>query len=1026
MKAGLDEANRDHLQGILTFFFKRPRVLACLAPLIDPRPNAPIDTRRLEAELAEAGFDPSTLPEFRPDEFFRCFRTAFYLAVKEKGPLQPILQLDLLEKVLQETDAIAKGQAQSTAAYEQVLELLRVNLDIPHWSTVSAVWAQEEETVLARLRAHSLAGRPSLAAVPLAALWKGFLGAAPWHDVVRNCIDEVLASDRPGPLTLQMCDRLAKVDMNLSYLPMIEKIRGAFPTRVETEIADAIRELEGSPDQPASPLLRSRRSLQARVRALRSVIDDQQFHRCLLLCGGIGAGKTHFTAFLETEDLSSAGPGWRCLLLPLDRPSSPLSLEDEILSEVNRRTSRQWSSLAEFDRFLVEAPWHFVYGTCRLIVVLDDLQRWIVTRGPDFLAELTGLIADRTALHSLMWILAIQDTTYDRLSALKDKAFWRRFSATPDTVAERRRRAEIVAFGTGDLPTIGSWAYLDDINVRETLGLRLIREHAPKTATEELRLLLEQAGSEQIRSLMNPQIAWILLDSNDERLFSRLINLHFVEFVQKFWDQRWARLERTGLLPKGFSEVQFRQTLSLLVGALVELAQARPDRIELEAAMYERALRLVNRDLRDQSTAGLEALLNAGLLAFEPYTGGPLGAGERLSLRSSFFWCYKLAEQLEAHGSLGLDLETWLGRLGDAELAEGTLEFLLLLSDSRANRDPVFEDLWLRVMTSPGLPQCAGWLAAAKGSDGSQRRAAGFARKPGVRRGSSRNVFSFLYFLSEARTVSLPFPERFRLLQPLFGDIAGAGLQHYLLFLLRRFFSEMGKKDWIDACLDLQGCEALDITEEIGDVAGGAAFRLCSKDAETALRFLLGYLRDVGPRSQREISPSPWRRRFFREWLLASVLKRAADDFAKRRATAVDLFRKLVELDWYHPKRLKISRHVGQAMDREANIVIGKFYRDRSNVEGRELFHGLIAELVRGGDTKSRKLAFFLSRHTQPAFGGQPVAIASPFLESLKTIYLDPQLQYFVQQPSFQRDFQATFAQDFPRLERLRIKKLES
>jgi hypothetical protein len=166
-------------------------------------------------------------------------------------------------------------------------------------------------------------------------------------------------------------------------------------------------------------------------------------------------------------------------------------------------------------------------------------------------------------------------------------------------------------------------------------------------------------------------------------------------------------------------------------------------------------------------------------------------------------------------------------------------------------------------------------------------------------------------------------------------------------------------------------------------------------DVATVVDVIIEYLRRTVDEARSEVAGrepgKPWRRWFFREWLLCEAMGYVF------RIRGVGGFSLLRGRDWYRLGRLGLRGPIRLEMEREANIALGCWYRGGA-IGGEETdkkhegFMGLIRSLVRGGDARDREIAFHIIRHTEATEGEVAVAVGPQFKALLKAIRDDSRL----------------------------------
>src|SRR5262249_55936563 len=148
------------------------------------------------------------------------------------------------------------------------------------------------------------------------------------------------------------------------------------------------------------------------------------------------------------------------LVMPMTDPDHGVNLEAAILDRIRHATGLPWGSLQHFNEFL---KWAHGQGgiPLRLFIAIDDLGHWFRV-DPSFKNNLMKLVARSTQYHSFYWVFTLHDTDLD--SVLDE--FFRTYAARSTSDFPER----------GSEPSaVGEWIVLDDLNLENEIGIRLIR-----------------------------------------------------------------------------------------------------------------------------------------------------------------------------------------------------------------------------------------------------------------------------------------------------------------------------------------------------------------------------------------------------------------------------------------------------------------------------------------------------------------------------------------------------------------------
>ena len=328
------------------------------------------------------------------------------------------------------------------------------------------------------------------------------------------------------------------------------------------------------------------------------------FRRCFLITGSSGAGKTHFiTQLLSTNDSDSADIEY--LVLPLITPTRDGTIEDLLLLHIREASGENdWIALEEFCALLAQRRSGDAPGSnerpLKLVVAIDDLDKWMFLRGDDFSRELADFIASKTSVHNLFWVLNYHNANYDKISGDR---FWPQYAAVrglPRTgISETEYRPA----------NLGGWYLLDAFNESSKVGLEIIRvvqaNHREAEADEvdplQMRLQMLRivdADSSTLRNLSNPFIAWIVADliENDVIDWSTL-DLNYVEFVSAFWIKRKQNLSPVLANQRINSANVSVDELDRFVWIVAKALTQFPDLFPARSALIKEAVKLAEKFL---------------------------------------------------------------------------------------------------------------------------------------------------------------------------------------------------------------------------------------------------------------------------------------------------------------------------------------------------------------------------------------------------------------------------------------------
>jgi hypothetical protein len=875
-------------------------------------------------------------------------------------------------------------------------------------------WRASEAVERANLLAE-LQNPTVLVASPLEDSWKTFLARPGWHEEIaqglralREAVSQLAEHGVESQPLSELARRAGEVDTNLEYAELAEKVSGLSTPEVEEALRKLIDEFNRlkarEPDERQqqkkhyAELIRMTFAVRNALRSLLDKASEKKYSRLLPVLGGLGAGRTHFVASLTGgEHLLPSGVSADYLLLPVERPSQGEELETLILKGVRDRTGMQWRSLQEFDDFLKgppeamgEAPGRKI----KLVVVADDFQKWVARgRGADDHKDaLIAFASRRTKLHSLHWLILLQDTSYAEVAGRDQAWFWQQFSFVPLQADAASR--------------VGTWIVLDQLNYKDTTGLRLIRQGL-QTRPGDYDAITKRASENDhtLREICCPLVGRIVVELLREMRSPAVIDLNFIEFVTEFWKQRRDALDSAPLGSDRERAAGLLELATRLLAASLLKRGTQPYVADVLGDMTEAGSKFGLRDEKVADTA-LQILKDGNLLKFE-FVPEPLFglSAARLGLQFETFWEWSMAQVLSASArgvATGADAEAALkelsGRLqavSPPDVREGVLIFLLLLLDQRAKEasadEPLLRLLTLNALASKELPPAAVWFAGPKSGPALQQALAESALKHGYDGTGGHGLFAFMYFLADCRREVLDVPSRLKLLQPHFAAIHEHSLTDYYVFIVERLFRGAGDEEMFEAMTYFAGCEVLGVTQTLAE----SALSNCAPDGAGKLSFVLRYLRKnlaaIRADFKRRQKPPKQRRYFFWEWFVCVFCRLAVDRLG------LDAYRKLKDSDWYAPQPPGLEYPVPLRMRKEANLALGYWYRHDAYRSGRERYLELVNRLAESPDPVERETAFFFIRHTERYEEDEAVVVGEVFRPALRKLFLDPHMNDIVE-----------------------------
>jgi hypothetical protein len=867
-----------------------------------------------------------------------------------------------------------------------------------------ARFRQSQTRSLGRMIRETLSGRWSPGVDhPLYRDAERFLMEPEWHERIAKMVHDALEGAGDAAFAF-VADPLRSIAWNAAYPDIADQLQAALMpensarlNRLKAQLAAESEDLQRSLAEKVQQGMARRAEQQQQLSevnaklkvcdVLRELLHDLQaevrqpeYRKCFLVAGSPGAGKSYLIASLLNA--RTAEDGRQAFLLPLEWDGQESSLEPSILRGFEKVSGQAWRSLRELLQFQENA-----YPGARLVVVLEDLEQ-LLLRNQGLADYLAGFLLRSTELHKLRWILTLNASRYDEVSAQSRE--WKQL-------------------GCRDRIDIAGWLDLDTINRETEIGLKIVRHQiAAGPGTRRLTLdFLSQAEADNTvkRNLSNPFLAWVLLalDQESSLPVDRLVTLSFAEFIESFWAQRMEQMHASGL-----TRARLEQAVWLIAGLVFEGVDLQPEYgVVQKHLMAASANGEYSFDRAEAAAGALATLADENLIGV--YYDTAAGSRQRMELRFEGFWQFQIARQIagaapvsarNAGESISL-LETWAGLQQRPYLAEGVLEFLLLkiasgLTDGSAI-DAFSKALWRSPLEGHGLPAAAPWLAATRAPRPVQADLAQWLREGGISGNDRRTVFAVASFCVDALPGVLTVPARMRILQRFFGAFHEFHLESYYLYAVERLLPQAADPTELgQAMLCFAGCEILGITEELAKITMDEIEERLPEFDDSAV-LMQNYLRADWPQAKKEEdeeTTSPRRAdhdgpglSFYREWVIRKYLRNLV---SHRGLAAYDF---LEERKWYRAFRNGIENPNSFYMVREANFAFGLWYRTRHKQEDRQAYVDLVRDLVRSGVKSKRKVAYYLMLHSVQTEGKAAVRIDEVFHRYLKKLRDDPALQ---------------------------------
>jgi hypothetical protein len=827
-------------------------------------------------------------------------------------------------------------------------------------------------------------------ASPLQERWREFIRTASWHDSMKVRCKQLEAGlgqarildDDPDVNSFRAA--IARIQWHAAY----EKIRN--------DLRHAVRELHHalqrrmSEQQASSGVAWSDRATLEQCRKDSSRLDHDLTHprygRCFLVAGSHGSGKSFFVDSLlrRAKAASESHPFW--IVVRVAVRELGVKLEQAILFEVERCFGiRSVSHLEDIDQRLGRA-------NLRLVVVLEDLTDQF--RDPAFsVDDLCEFIRSRTPLHSLRWLITLNDTGYDAVSRQAD--FWTHYGWTPEAESHDRDDEETLIHS--------GWCLLDRINCHARMGLLILKKY--QQPNSHLALEFQQTQDLASRYIDSPLIASIVLTLSAETPERTLPGLNFSELIRRF-----AKiLRQRNHDPLTADEVRSAIT------ALAQHVGAVGSFVLRKSAVLERLGHAITRPGRES----LESLHRMSLLLLEEaqeelfYTTPKMES--KVFLLFELFWIHHLAEDIirEIGGQeVRVDelrelLEKRFRPLTDSVTRERVAEQLLLLSDSRPGYERAGALLWSILGESRELPRTAVFFAASKASTVRQKTVVADLMKKERRLLSQREVFGVMHLLAESDQIDLetcltilrhrtPLGE-----ERAFQRIKDLGLGDYFWFVFRRRHRAVDRLAVMPRCFSLlANCQILkvesnDVAANIAELGWNDLLRLANGKEEDIMTQMERYLLDDAEGAKEEYryahnekpgsgKPHHLREHLLRhlyDWLLQGHKTEAYFLLQKRnwfpqedprvgkiktskKRPGKSQARKNAKEQRFMDQGNEPHRFIMEEMRRHWSLSAGGWFRWRANSDERGNYRDLTWRLLESANAEDWAVAYYMIRHT--------------------------------------------------------------
>lgn len=858
---------------------------------------------------------------------------------------------------------------------------------------------------------------------PLMALWRDFSTAPAWHEQIsmeaRSMIEKITAAT--GELSrltipendalravfqtaIEMADQIREVIVAVGPINFSQNYH-SIATTLEQVCNDmtlrSVKESFGKLERSSHNLEMSyardpfvypivfelKRAVEKiddvvkRWEVLVQKVKKPAFQKIFAIMGRSGAGKTHFIA-----DLMTGANDRQCYLF-LNLPGGQSELEPLLLDAARRASQFDWRSFNQFRGFLDQQK-------VRVFVVIDDVQRWLQT-SPHFIEHIQEYISGHTALHSLFWLITLEDSSYDVLRATN--AFWSEYTYQSD----------------GAFQTPSGWVALNDVNERTKFGLDILRAASAQDSAIKVNLSVLEAGASP--QLSTPFIARIVIDLLRHNVIPavEVVNLNYIEFVQHYRQQMQERMPLEGL-----SLLEMKQAI-IIVADLIPRVPPKTPR-ERWVQQLRRFAELKGSNLREQvkAEAAIDILLREHLLDSESSGGESMDAFPTEILRVGFatFWQYYIAYQrqpqitddqpIQGTTSKG-DLDVWFRKVRDPSLNEGILEFLFLLLDQvDQSENTGFQHTGTLIALMRQSLRDLGaalWFAGAKASVPFQRALAQLGADAFFEPSDQRSLFAGIYFVANAEP-SIRLDDRLRLLQPYYAQIRHANHIEYFCYAVKRLLGLNYTGEEIAA-----GMVYLGGTEQLGGSIAQELAILCMQvlkeraltmaaPAETERAMLLR-LRDWIMRytelcaaNRVEQEERPWRRTRYREWVLYEFCNTLV------ASLGCHCYYLLAEAGWFADSS---QQQIRKDKQREATIALGTYFRRLPHGAKDSQRYIEIVDALRTGTDIDKEVAFFLILQSVPKERRRAERIDQRLCPALTRLSQEPSLAWLMRVGEF-------------------------
>lgn len=916
--------------------------------------------------------------------------------------------------------------AQKRSLIAEIFEQTRQN----HIELIRTAWlAWESSEVGPRLIDDALEGRPDVVHVhsEIYELWNRFIDERGWHEDIGNHLQFIRDSASKVSELDWLVERIDRLDLNRTYRQIVNDFKENLKNtnnRVSQLLRDSEEIRRQSYNRKDWPEVQTQldnnveqvRTASKGLYELSQNFEPPLFRRCFLIIGSTGAGKTHFISQLLAGDKRKSLAS-QYLVLPLLSPRKDGTIDDLLLEAIRTATGQtDWTSLDEFCNLLAQRRTGDAPGSnqrpLKLVVAIDDLDKWIFLRGDDFRRELTDFIESRTTLHNLFWVITCQNANFDKLCGDR---FWTDYAAiramprTGITETEYRWR------------NFGGWYSLDGFNESYRVGLKIIRAaYANKDDAETLEfdsfntlvwaLEWQDPEGSRLRNLSNPFIAWIVADLIESKGIDwSTLDLSFVEFVDSFWEKRKSNLASAlanrSINKAELSEGELDRFVWVVAKALTKFPDLYPGRSALMSETLQLAQKFSLEHNDHKAVESIVGILNQGNLLRSTAKPAKSGFGpppeQQIEILIETFWEYYIAtglidpdsiEEAQA-GPLWQRLQTIATR---QDIREGICIFLFLLLARESDNTSfagLLEEL-LDVATdadevlSPSI-----WFAGQKGTPALQEKLSQLARDRELEFSQRHQLYAFMAFVCDCSSTVLPPIDRLILLQPHYELIQKFELSDFYYFVADSLARQLDGQDeavqWMHV---LTGCEEMDCAPQLAKLTVAVLRDAFLNNRTKMLNAVIGYLQELSNSGEVRTQPPRGKKKppyYYREFLMREICERLIN----ANSAGVATYNLLDEAGWYDRRRTGVVKTIALEMEQQANIAFGHWFRSRGDFDLN--YVKLVRKLADGNKIEKEK-AFYLIRHTVSMKGPQNVEVAYELRRILRKLYRDPKMKGFV------------------------------